>query len=51
MAHIKVAGKVPKSGKHVVAADIERARTLGATDLEIHDTVLIAPRFACIAAT
>jgi hypothetical protein len=29
----------------VTAEDIARARTLGATDLEIHDTVLIAAVF------
>ena len=32
-------------GQYVTAADIERARAEGATDLEIHDTVLIAAAF------
>jgi uncharacterized peroxidase-related enzyme len=44
-ALLTIAGKVQKSGKHVVAADVERARQLGASDLEIHDTVLIAAAF------
>ena len=40
-----IAGKVQKSGKSVTAADVEYARSLGASDLEIHDTVLIAAAF------
>jgi uncharacterized peroxidase-related enzyme len=40
-----IAGKVQKGGKHVKSEDIERAREQGATDLEIHDTVLIAAAF------
>lgn len=40
-----IAGKVQDSGKKVLAEDVERARNLGATDLEIHDTVLIAAAF------
>jgi uncharacterized peroxidase-related enzyme len=40
-----IAGKVQKGGKHVTAADVEEARKAGATDLEIHDTVLIAAAF------
>ena len=32
-------------GKHVNSEDIAAARDLGATDLEIHDTVLIAAVF------
>jgi uncharacterized peroxidase-related enzyme len=44
-ALLVIAGKVQKGGKHVTAADIERARKQGATDLEIHDTVLIAAAF------
>ncbi len=35
---LKIAGKVQKGGKSVLAEDIEQARQLGATDLEIHDT-------------
>ena len=44
-ALLNVAGKVQKGGKQVTAADIERARQEGATDKEIHDTVLIAAAF------
>ncbi len=47
-ALLAIAGKVQQSGKEVKPADIERARTEGATDLEIHDTVLIAAAF-CMA--
>jgi uncharacterized peroxidase-related enzyme len=42
---LTIAGKVQKGGKNVLAEDIERARGLGATDGEIHDTVLIAAAF------
>ena len=44
-ALLAIAGKVQKSGKAVTPADIERARRHGATDREIHDTVLIAAAF------
>jgi uncharacterized peroxidase-related enzyme len=44
-ALLNIAGKVQKSGKHVTTADVERARREGATDKEIHDTVLIAAAF------
>ncbi len=44
-ALLVIAAKVQESGKKVTAADVERARSLGATDLEIHDTVLIAAAF------
>jgi uncharacterized peroxidase-related enzyme len=44
-ALLAIAGKVQKSGKQVTPEDVERARKLGATDLEIHDTVLIAAVF------
>jgi uncharacterized peroxidase-related enzyme len=40
-----IAGSVQKGGKHVTSAQIEKAKNLGATDLEIHDTVLIAAAF------
>src|SRR5580700_10344512 len=40
-----VAGKVQRSGKDVTAEDIARARECGASDREIHDTVLIAAAF------
>jgi uncharacterized peroxidase-related enzyme len=44
-ALLVIAGKVQKDGKLVTAADVEAARNLGATDLEIHDAVLIAAAF------
>ncbi|MGB9147491.1 MAG: carboxymuconolactone decarboxylase, partial [Acidobacteriaceae bacterium] len=44
-ALLRIAGKVQQGGKHVTAADIAAARAEGATDLEIHDTVLIAAAF------
>jgi uncharacterized peroxidase-related enzyme len=44
-ALLAIAGKTAKGGKHVTAADIARAREQGATDLEIHDAVLIAAVF------
>jgi uncharacterized peroxidase-related enzyme len=44
-ALLAIAAKVQGSGKNVRAEDIERARELGATDLDIHDTVLIAAAF------
>ena len=44
-ALLAIAGKVQQDGKLVTAGDVEAARKLGATDLEIHDTVLIAAAF------
>jgi len=44
-ALLAIAGKVQLGGKNVTAEDVDRARSLGATDLEIHDTVLIAAVF------
>ena len=44
-ALLSVAGSVQKGGKHVTPAQIENARALGATDKDIHDTVLIAAAF------
>ncbi|HTQ80514.1 MAG TPA: peroxidase-related enzyme [Thermoanaerobaculia bacterium] len=44
-ALLAIAGKVQEDGKKVAAEDIERARQEGATDREIHDTVLIAAAF------
>jgi uncharacterized peroxidase-related enzyme len=44
-ALLVIAGKTAESGRLVTAADVARARALGATDLEIHDTVLIAAVF------
>jgi uncharacterized peroxidase-related enzyme len=42
---LQIAGKVQKSGKSVTPDDIENARQQGATDRDIHDTVLIAAAF------
>jgi uncharacterized peroxidase-related enzyme len=44
-ALLNIAGKVQESGKAVTATEVEIARELGATDREIHDTVLIAATF------
>ena len=44
-ALLKIAAKVQSGGKNVLPEDIELARNEGATDLEIHDTVLIAAAF------
>ena len=44
-ALLSIAGSVQKGGKHVTLTQIEKARDVGATDLEIHDTVLIAAAF------
>jgi uncharacterized peroxidase-related enzyme len=40
-----IAGKVKGDGKNLTDADVRCARKLGATDLEIHDTLLIASMF------
>src|ERR1035441_8467982 len=40
-ALLAIAGKVQKGGKQVTKADVETARRQGATDVEIHDTILI----------
>ncbi len=42
---LAIASSVQKGGKNVTPAQIEKARGLGATDREIHDTVLIAAAF------
>jgi uncharacterized peroxidase-related enzyme len=44
-ALLHIAGKTADSGRSVTADDVARAREQGATDLEIHDTVLIAAVF------
>jgi uncharacterized peroxidase-related enzyme len=44
-ALLVIAAKVQKGGKNVTAEDVAHARSRGATDLEIHDTVLIAAAF------
>jgi uncharacterized peroxidase-related enzyme len=45
-ALLAIAGKVQQDGKLVTAADVDAARRQGATDIEIHDTVLIAAAFS-----
>ena len=42
---LHIAGKVQVLGKEVTLEDIEAARKAGATDRELHDTVLIAATF------
>lgn len=44
-ALLNIAGKVQQSGKDLTDEDVARARNEGATDKEIHDTVLIAAAF------
>jgi uncharacterized peroxidase-related enzyme len=44
-ALLTIAGKVQQSGRNVTTEDVAAARAEGATDLEIHDTVLIAAAF------
>ena len=44
-ALLRIAGSVQKGGKYVTTNQIEHAKNLGATDKEIHDTVLIAAAF------
>jgi uncharacterized peroxidase-related enzyme len=44
-ALLAISGKVQRGGRHVLPEDIDRAREHGATDSEIHDTVLIAAAF------
>lgn len=44
-ALLRIAAKVQQSGKLVTTADVEAARSAGATDVDIHDTVLIAAAF------
>lgn len=44
-ALLAIAASVQRGGKFVVTAQIDEARAQGATDREIHDTVLIAAAF------
>jgi uncharacterized peroxidase-related enzyme len=44
-ALLNIAGHVQQGGKQVTAEDIAEAHRHGASDLEIHDTVLIAANF------
>jgi uncharacterized peroxidase-related enzyme len=44
-ALLSIAGSVQKGGKYVTKEQIEKAKEEGATDRDIHDTVLIAAMF------
>lgn len=44
-ALLVIAGHTAQGGTHVTEEDVARARAVGATDLEIHDVVLIAAFF------
>jgi uncharacterized peroxidase-related enzyme len=44
-ALLAIAASVQKGGKHVTPEQIAHAKSLGASDKEIHDTVLIAAAF------
>jgi len=44
-ALLGIAARVQQDGRRVGEADVARARAEGATDVEIHDTVLIAAAF------
>jgi uncharacterized peroxidase-related enzyme len=45
-ALLDIAAKVRVSGREVTPADVAAARAEGATDVELHDTVLIAAAFS-----
>jgi len=42
---LSIAASVQKGGKSVTSKQIENAKSIGITDMEIHDTVLIASMF------
>jgi uncharacterized peroxidase-related enzyme len=44
-ALLRIAAQVQRGGRFVSPEDVHNARLVGATDLEIHDTVLIAAAF------
>ncbi len=44
-ALLVIAGKVQQGGNHVTPEDVAAARSQGSSDIEIHDTVLIAAAF------
>ncbi len=44
-ALLSIAGSVQKGGKNVTEQQVQEAKNAGATDVEIHDTVLIAAAF------
>jgi uncharacterized peroxidase-related enzyme len=48
-ALLAIAGKTTQDGKLVKSKDVETAQRAGATDLEIHDTILIAATFCMFA--
>lgn len=45
-ALLTITASVQRGGKHVTSTQIEKAKLAGATDVEIHDTVLIAAAFS-----
>lgn len=45
-ALLHIAAKVQESGKLVEQGDIDKAHEAGATDMDVHDTVLIAATFS-----
>jgi len=47
-ALLRIAEKVRRDGREVTAADVAEARAAGASELEIHDTVLIAAAFCML---
>lgn len=44
-ALLTIAASVQRGGKEVTSEQVEKAKQVGATDMEIHDTVLIAAAF------
>lgn len=44
-ALLTIAAQVQQSGKNVTTGSVQKAKDAGATDIEIHDTVLIAALF------
>ena len=44
-ALLSIAGSVQQGGRHVSPEQVEQAKSAGATDKEVHDTVLIAAAF------
>lgn len=47
-ALLRLAGAAVHGGQHVTAADVATAREAGATDDDIHDTILIAAAFCML---
>lgn len=45
-ALLEIAGRVQRSGREVTTSAIDAARAGGATDEDIHDTVLVAAAFS-----